>query len=194
MSDPPDSDAALAARSISGDKTAFARLARRHGPRLARTVRALGVRTSDVEDVVQSALLATWRNLADYDPRQSFLAWSGAIAANKARDWRRFAKVRRLWFGASELDAPEAQGAPDDRTGAAAFERHLELKWVRAAIAKLPEAQRVALILVSVTGLTAPEAAATLGISLKAVETRIARARQTLNAGRDERTFSDTPL
>lgn len=182
MTPAPDSDADLVARAVSGDRAAFGVLARRHGARLARTIRALGVRPSDVEDVLQAALIAAWRNLADFDRAQSFPAWSSRIAANKARDWGRHARRRRPWLTASPLDAPEALSAVDAAQPPEGFEDRAELRRVQAAVAALPEKLRVPLVMVTVTDLTQAETAAALGVSLKTVEMRISRARQKLKA------------
>jgi RNA polymerase sigma-70 factor (ECF subfamily) len=175
-----DTDADLVARATLGSQAAFATLARRHGPRLARTVRALGVRPSEVEDVVQTTLISAWRGLSDFDPRRSFLAWISTIAANKARDWWRQHRVRRLWLSAEPLDGQEALAAVDPDSGAEHLDGRAELRRVEIAIRALPENLRTPLVLVAVTGLTQTEAALAMGISVKSVETRIGRARRYL--------------
>lgn len=143
-------------------------------------MRALGVRPSEVEDVVQTTLISAWRGLSDFDQRRSFLAWVSTIAANKARDWWRHHRVRQLWLAAEPLDGREALAAADPHSGADYLNDRAELQRVESAIRALPENLRTPLVLVTVTGLTQPEAAAALGISLKAVETRIGRARRYL--------------
>ena len=57
-----------------------------------------------------------------------------------------------------------------------------QLRRVEAAIAALPARQREVLVLRSIEGLSQAETAEVLGISGKAVETRLARARRTLAA------------
>jgi RNA polymerase sigma-70 factor (ECF subfamily) len=177
-----DSDADLARRSLAGDRRAFGLLARRHGPKLARTVRALGVAPSDVEDVVQNALVAAWRALADYDPARPFLGWCSTIAANKARDWRRHRRVRVPWFEGAPLDRPEAGAVEEPNAGPAVEADRDQLRRVERALQALPPRLSVPLVLVTATGLTQREAAAALGVSPKTVETRIARARLLLTA------------
>lgn len=180
MTSSEDTDAVLVARASLGSQAAFAILARRHGPRLARTVRALGVRPADVEDVVQTAFISAWRGLSDFDPQRSFLAWVSTIAANKARDWWRQHRVRRLWLSAEPLDGQEALAAVDPDSGAEHLDGRAELQRVEIAIRALPENLRTPLVLVAVTGLTQTEAALAMGLSVKSIETRIARARRYL--------------
>ena len=183
-----ETDEALVARSMAGDQAAFSALARRHGPRLARVARAAGVAPSEVEDVVQAAFLAGWRALADFDPARSFVAWLTAIAVNKARDWSRSQRSRRSWFKAEPLDTPEAQTVADLNAGPKHLEEREELRRVRLAVDALEDRQRTALLLVTVGGLTYPEAAETLGLTLKTVQTRVARARRNLEKTLQSRT------
>jgi RNA polymerase sigma factor CnrH len=171
-----DTDASLVTWAAAGDQAAFATLAHRHGPTLAKTVRALGVGHGDVEDTVQLALIACWRNMQQCDPGRSFIAWASVIAANKARDWRRRAGARRRL---SEAYATQRHVEPaSDETDAAVT--RLALNQAIKAIGDLPEHLRVALVLTAVTGLTQTEAAKALGVSAKALEGRVLRARQSL--------------
>lgn len=169
---------ALIARSIAGDHVAFAVLVRRHGPRLARSVRALGVLPGDVEDVVQDAFVAAWRSLASFKLGMSFIAWASVIAANKARDWSR---GRRLAFWRQDAADPgEAATVADPTTTLQALGARDELRSLSRRLALLPYPQRQALVLVTVGGLTHAEAAEALGATSKAIEIRIARARAKL--------------
>lgn len=176
MTSDDDPDAVLVERALKGDRGAFTILARRHGPPMARTARALGVPTSEVEDVVQGALIAAWRSLVDYDPARPFSAWACVIAANKARDWRRHFRVRRLWLQAEPLERQEALNV-EDPWGSPNFEDRDRLRRVARALEQLPEHLKVPLVLISAGGLTQGEAALALGVSQKTIETRIARAR-----------------
>jgi RNA polymerase sigma-70 factor (ECF subfamily) len=177
-----DSDADLARLSLAGDHRAFARLAERHGPRVARLVRALGVAPADVEDVVQSALVSAWRALADYDRGRPFLGWCLAIAANKARDWNRRNQARQRRIGGPGLDHPEALAAVEPGSGPEVEAERDRLRRVAKAVQALPEQLRLPLVLVAVGGLTQREAGVSLGLTQKTVETRIARARGLLQA------------
>ncbi|NQE61437.1 sigma-70 family RNA polymerase sigma factor [Caulobacter sp. RHG1] len=182
MIDAPD-DAALAARAIAGDRSAFVELFRHHGPAVAKLSRAYGAPTSEVEDVVQEVFLSAWRRLADYDRQRPFRAWLFGIALNRVRDMARRRRVRAFFFGASELDENATRievEAPDPEAEA---HHRLALEQVWGRIAHLPDDLRNALVLTAVSGLSYQEAADSLNITIKALEGRIARARKRLAAG-----------
>ena len=154
----PPTDAELAARATAGDDRAYAELVGRHKD-------------------------ALYRLLRRYDPSRPFAAWLRTIAINKARDRARRAAVRRLVFGAARfedsgaLDHAAPERAADDeliaRQQVAALDR---------AIAALPGALKAPLILTALEGYSQHEAAEILGVSIKAIETRVYRARKQLMA------------
>ena len=106
-------------------------------------------------------------------------AWLSRIAINKARDWRHRRAVRRLISAVLPIsdagqiadDTPSAQTVASDRQ---------EFADVAAAIAALPTSLRETLVLRTIEGLSQAEVADTLGVSEKAVEARLARARRKL--------------
>lgn len=181
MTDPSPTDADLVARSIGGDQSAFSLIARQHGPRLAKVVRGMGVSPSEVEDVVQTAFVDAWRALAEFDCDRSLGAWLTVIAANKARDWSRRRKIRLFWLRSGSVDDAEARGVSDPEMTPERAEHHVELMRVQRAIDKLPEGYRTILVVACAGGLKQAEAAEALGISRKALEGRLARARIALN-------------
>lgn len=181
MSVPPD-DAVLVARAIAGERSAFVELFRHHGPSVAKLTRAYGAPSAEIEDIVQEVFVAAWRRLADYDRARPFRAWLFAIALNRVRDLARRRRVRAFFFGAAELDESAtriANEAPDPEDQA---HHRLALEQVSKRLASLPEDLRTALVLTAVTGLSYQDAAASLHITVKALEGRIARARRRLAA------------
>jgi RNA polymerase sigma factor (sigma-70 family) len=89
--------------------------------------------------------------------------------------------VRRFFFGATSLDAP---GAPPISTDVATDDGGVErrLAELDAAVAALHRSLREPLLLTMFEQLSHQEAAQLLGISAKAVEMRIYRAKQQLRA------------
>jgi RNA polymerase sigma-70 factor (ECF subfamily) len=169
----------LAIAAADGDTAAFRRLLSAIMPRMLSVVRGLGVSPSEVEDVAQEASLALWKALDRYDADLPFEVWACVIAANKARDWRRRQAVRRFWSQAKTVE--DAAGIADDAPGpenAAAAKQDLDRLWV--ALAALPDGLRTPLVLTVIAGLSQADAAAALGLSPKAVEARVARARAAL--------------
>ena len=173
----------FARRAAHGDQRAFKVLVDRYGTAVAQAARSFGIPETDVDDVVQETFVAAWKALGDYDENRPFRAWLFGIAMNKMRDLYRFRKVRNFLFGALDLlspDTPEqADSAPGPERETAA---RRELARVTQTLSMLPRDQREAIVLTAMVGLTQPEAAAALGVSLKALEGRITRARGKLAA------------
>jgi RNA polymerase sigma-70 factor (ECF subfamily) len=172
-------DGELAALSLAGRHSAFAEIVHRHKEPLHRLVARIIGDDDEALDIVQEAFVAAYRALASYDMGRPMRAWLSRIAINKARDWRRRRAVRRLIWTILPLDRPSdaTDETPSVETVAGARE---ELNRVAVAIATLPSNLRETLVLRTIEGLSQAETAETLGISEKAVETRLYRARQKL--------------
>jgi len=179
LADQPDGQ--LVALSLAGRQVAFAELVRRYKGGLHRLVARIVGDEDEALDVVQETFVAAHQALANYDAARPLSAWLSRIAINKARDWRRRKAARRFisMFLPLEhvLDAvdetPSAETQTSDRQ---------ELTNLSRALARLPANLRETLILRTVEGLTQAETAQILGVSEKAVETRLYRARQKLTA------------
>ncbi len=173
------SDSELAALALTGRQTAYRELLGRHREAVFRLVRG-SISDSDAAlDVTQEAFIAAFAALKSYDGTRPFKAWVSRIAINKCRDWARRRAVRRFFSFALPLEAAAAiaiETIPADQQLA----DHVELARVRDAITKLPVAIREPLVLRTIEGLTQAETAQVLGISEKAVETRLYRARNKL--------------
>ncbi|MFY9509865.1 MAG: RNA polymerase sigma factor [Rubrivivax sp.] len=176
-----DADEALVLRARRGERAAYDVLVRRHWAALVQTARSFGVPETDVDDVVQDALVAAWRALDDFDPARPFRGWLFAIAMNKMRDLLRFRKVRNFLFGALDIFDEGTAEVPDERAGPdrLAADRQA-LKQVTATLDRLSPPLREALVLTAIVGMSQPEAAQALGVSLKTVEGRVMRARREL--------------
>ena len=169
-SDKAGDDGALIARIARGDPEALGELYDRYG----RTVfgvlyRMLGTPEA-AEEVAQDAFHAVWRRAASYRPdRGSVRTWLLAIARNAAIDWRR-TRGKRLDREAGIDEAAELveETRVDDRVIAS-----LRAERVRAAVASLPEEQRVVLSLAFWSGLSQTEIAARTGAPLGTVKSRV---------------------
>ncbi|MBU1378815.1 MAG: RNA polymerase sigma factor [Alphaproteobacteria bacterium] len=154
---------------------------RRHKAALFRFAQRYTGNADAAYDVVQESFVAAWKALDRYDGRRSFGVWLRSIALNKARDRARRLFVRRLVFGQSDLDSPEARRQADPQVDAEATllarERRQALD---AALAQLPAALKAPLILTYFEGLSQQQAGEVLGLTAKAVEVRVYRARQRL--------------
>jgi RNA polymerase sigma-70 factor (ECF subfamily) len=190
----PD-DAALVLEVAAGSEDALASLYDRH----VDAIYGLAMRLTDdrglAEEVVQETFLALWNRAELYDPSLGTLtAWLRTIARNRTVDRLR-ALGRR-----PKLVPISAAGAEDERDAAtldrllsrgqivggadvgpgpeAAIER-LELRAaVNAALATIPESERVVIELAYKDELTQTEIAERLGWPLGTVKTRTRRALQ----------------
>ena len=177
------SDGELAALALAGRQAAFGELLDRYRSPVFRLVRGNTGDDDVALDVTQETFIAAFAALKSYDGARPFKTWVSRIALNKCRDWARRRAVRRFFSFALPIEA--AENISDDSIPA---DRQLadraELAHVREAIARLPATLREPLILRTVEGHTQAETAGILGISEKAVETRVYRARKALEASR----------
>ena len=172
-------DGELVELCMAGDRHAFAEIVRRHKIQIYRVVVRLVGDEDEALDILQEAFVSAHAALRRYDKARPMRAWLTRIAINKARDWRRRRIVRRLIW--SILPVDHAADTPDDTPSPEiAVSDRRELARVSGAIDRLPANLREVLILRTLEGLSQAEAAEILGISEKAVETRLYRARRTL--------------
>jgi RNA polymerase sigma-70 factor (ECF subfamily) len=158
-------DQQLLAAHCAGDAEAFGELFRRHRDRMW----AVALRTtSDRElaaDAVQDAFISAFRRAGSYRGDAAVTTWLHRIVVNACLD-----RLRRR-RPTSEL--PEQELA-DPRDAHASVETRLD---VRQALDRLPEGQRMALVLVDMHGLSIAEAAAVLEVAEGTVKSRCARGR-----------------
>jgi RNA polymerase sigma-70 factor (ECF subfamily) len=174
-------DAELLARSASGDRRAFDRIVARYGPLALRLAARIAPDRHSAEDIAQEAMVRIWHRAADFDShRARFTTWLYRIVVNLCIDLRR---------RPAPVPLPEDFDAPDP---AAAAEQALEQEECRTALYRamddLTAGQRAALTLVYDEGLSGAEAAQVLGVTTKAVERLLARARAHLR----ERLLTDS--
>lgn len=173
------SDGELAALALAGRQSAFVELLARHRAPVFRLVRGNIGDDDAAVDVTQETFIAAFAALKSYDGTRPFKTWVSRIAINKCRDWARRRAVRRFFSFALPIETAVTiadETIPADRQLA----DRSELARVQDAITKLPMAIRQPLILRTIEGLTQAETAQVLGISEKAVETRLYRARNKL--------------
>ena len=130
----------------------------------------------EAEDVAQEAYLRVYRSLRSFRGDSRFETWLHRIVANTALNYMR-SKSR---FG-DVTDEPDrilrlAESEPD----AAVLDDVPERDELAAALARLPHAQRVAVVLKDVYGFTAGEIAERLGTTEGAVKLRLHRGRRNL--------------
>jgi RNA polymerase sigma factor (sigma-70 family) len=167
-----EEDGALMARVAAGDALAFRALVERHMAMVHGLAwRMLG--PADAEDVVQESFTRLWVNAKGWSPAGGGLGgWLRRVATNLCLD-----RLRKPRMVSDAMLADHADGAPPadaqldaDRRAAA----------VAGAVRALPDRQRAAIVLTYYEGLPNAEAAAILGLGVKAIESLLVRARQAL--------------
>ncbi|QFU09741.1 ECF RNA polymerase sigma factor SigW [Rhodobacteraceae bacterium THAF1] len=177
------SDESLLAAYAAGDMSAAAPLAQRHVPRVLAVAQRMLGDAAEAEDVAQEALLRLWKIAPEWQAgRAKVSTWLYRVAANLCTDRLR---ARRP---SDPLDAANEPAAPDPSVAVRMQDRQRKVA-LEEALAALPERQRLAVILRHIEELPNPDVAATMGISVEAVESLTARGRASLGkilAGRKE--------
>ena len=165
----------------AGDEGAFEQLVERHQRLVIGTVGRMLGSGSDAEDIAQQVFVRVWKNAKRYEPRAKFTTWLLKITRNLV-----FNELRRrsrhpqvpLQSESDEEERPlkdEQAVAPD----ASLLEHELQ-QAVDAAIANLPETQRMAVVLRRYEELSYEEIAEALDQSVSAVKSLLFRARTEL--------------
>lgn len=173
------SDGELAALALAGRQSAYGELMRRHREAVYRLVRGHVGDADAALDVTQQSFIAAFSALGRYDGARPFRVWMARIAINKCHDWTRRRAVRRLFSFALPIDAA-SDVADETATPEGLLSDRQQLQRTMTAIAALPGSLKEPLILRTIEGLSQAETALVLGISEKAVETRVYRARARL--------------
>jgi RNA polymerase sigma-70 factor (ECF subfamily) len=166
-------DAALAARALAGDREAFGGLIERHQASVRRVCRSVTLDEHDADDAAQDAFLSALDRLETFDRRRPFGPWLMRIASNAAIDLLRRRAVRRV----EPLDEAVAGSSRSPVQDA----MHSELRAaLSAALAELPERQRVAVTLFDMEGYAHAEIAEILGVPEGTVRSDVFHARRRL--------------
>ena len=171
------SDDDLVARFRAGDDAPFEEIHRRYRSALtAFSRRMLGATGRDADDVVQDAFLRAYRGLRATDRPMALRPWLYMIVRNRTLD---------------ELRAPQRADAFEDELALASVpaadaadraEQREEMRRLVAEIARLPERQRLALVLREFDGCSHVETARRLRTTVPATKSLIIRARSNLGA------------
>jgi RNA polymerase sigma-70 factor (ECF subfamily) len=178
VSEAPDTERELLLRARGGDAGAFSELAALHTEALVRVAFHVLGNEPDALDATQEALLRGYRHLATFDGRASFLTWLRKITLRCSLD--RIERRKRERTLRREL--PEDDRLPSRESGADEVGRAEERALVRRAIEELPPAQRAAVLLRDVEGLSYEEIADALSIPKGTVMSRIYYGREALKA------------
>jgi RNA polymerase sigma-70 factor, ECF subfamily len=179
-----DGDAALVEALRREDPEAPELLVETYGDRVYRLALRITGSNEDAEEVAQDALWTAARKISTFKGEAAFGSWLYRIAANAA-----YQKLRARKAKAHEIAMDDVLPAFDDagrhfepmadwseRVDEQALQGELR-RVLGAAIDELPADYRTALVMHDVEGLSNPDIAEALGISLPAVKSRVHRSR-----------------
>jgi RNA polymerase sigma-70 factor (ECF subfamily) len=181
-----ETDVDLMQRVRAGDTNAFRELVERHQRAVINVIhRGIGD-AWEAEDLAQRVFVQVYRSAPRYKPSAKFTTWLFTIVRNTVLNEYR----RRSRHAADSLEAMAQPSRPDSvgiqitdpqaaDPGEAMAQRELQDR-ILEAIERLPEQQRVAVILCRYEGLPYEEIAQVLKCSVSAVKSLLHRARQTL--------------
>ena len=168
-------------RLAAGQDTALSDLMERHATPVFHFLCRMVANEDDANDLAQETFVRVFKSRDSFRASEKFSAWLYTIAANLARNhfrWR--SRHPAISIETETGDSEQTLGntlpadSPAPNESALAAER---AGVVRAALAKLPEDMREAIVLCEWEELSMAEAAVILGTTPKAVESRLYRAR-----------------
>jgi RNA polymerase sigma-70 factor, ECF subfamily len=169
-----DASDSLLSAAQAGDRAALERLLAVHRDTVFRYGLRFCKTSEDAEDAVQETLWAATKSIASFRRAAAVTTWLFTIVRNKCH------RLTHRWHADPSLAdvlpyIPESADTPEER---------LLIEQVQLilsnALAKLDAAQREVILLRDVEGLTAPEAAHRLDLTVQALKSRLHRARSQL--------------
>lgn len=162
-------------RAKKGDRAALEEVLAEIAPQVHRFGLRMCKNGHDADDVLQETLLAVTKHLGDFEGRSSLSSWVFTLARTACARRRRGLKNRPPESEEGRPEAPDPAPSPEAR----AADQELR-DAINVALSALPEEHREVILLRDVEGLSAPEAAEALEISVDALKSRLHRAREGL--------------
>lgn len=164
-------EGALFARVAAGDQDAFRIFLEQHLAAVLSFTQRFVRDRAEAEDITQETFSRVWQHAANWqDQGLTPRSWLYRIARNLCID-----TLRQRRVSSHEIDELPGTGTPEQIAS-----EQQQARQLRQAIEQLPEQQRSALCLSVYQGLSQREAAAVLDISVRALESLLARARRSL--------------
>lgn len=168
-----DEDAALMLRVVRRDERAYAALVSAHFPRVYRLCRRTLGDDAEAEDAAQEIFLKLWAQPAAWSPEGArFTTWLYRVTTNACID-----RLRKKIPEPVDTIPDRADESPGPAS--VLYGNQIAAR-VGAALAQLPDRQRLALVLTYYQGLSNKDAADALDVNVDALESLLARARRNL--------------
>lgn len=142
---------------------------------------SLTARSDKADDLVQETLMKAWKHYESFQPGTNMKAWLYTILRNEF-----YSQLRKR-----KREVEDADGFYSSKVAVhAEQDGHLDMADLRIALARLPEDQREAIILVGASGFSYEEAADICSVAVGTIKSRVNRARARLvvllHIGEDE--------
>ncbi|MDK9704064.1 MAG: RNA polymerase sigma factor [Sulfuritalea sp.] len=139
-------------------------------PRLRRYARAMLGDRAAADDLVQDTLERAWSRLFQWRAGSDLRAWLFGIMHNLRVDQLRRPRLATQSIDEDDFDVPTRPTQTDE----------LELRDIESALNHLPDEQREVLLLVALEEMRYADIAATLGVPIGTVMSRLSRGRERL--------------
>ena len=156
-------------------------------PLVWRTMRRLGLREADAEDLAQEVFVVIHRKLPEFEGRSKLTTWVYGICVRVAADHRRRAHVRRETLADAE---PEPAVAPAQGEALARGEARALLDTV---LQELDDDKRAVFVLYEIEELPMAEVAVALNTPLQTAYSRLHAARKLVTESIARRTAGGAP-
>ena len=174
----------LVSMAKSGDVNAFVELIKRHADKVFQATYRVTRNRQDTEDALQESFLRAFIHMKGFQERSSFSTWLTRIAINSAL------MILRKKRSSSEISIDRTDGSAGDfetweprspwEDPESRYVRRERHELLRQAIQQLPPVSRDVIELLQAKECSNQEIAQSLGISVPAVKSRLARARKAL--------------
>ncbi len=167
----------LVSRARHGDREALEAVLATLAPSVHRFGMRMCKNAHDADDVLQDTLISIATHLGEFEGRSSLSSWVFALTRSACTRRRRGLKNRPHVSDDAIADRPDHAPTPEAR----AAEEELSSA-LSSALDGLSDDYREVILLRDIEGLSAPEAASSLKISVDALKSRLHRAREALRA------------
>lgn len=179
-----DIDQALVERVQKGDRRAFDLLVGKYQHKIMAVISRYIRNPDEVQDVAQDTFVRAWRALPRFRGDSAFFTWLYRIAINTAKN-QLVAKSRRPPDTDIDIDdaqfIPDADGLRDADTPLGNLLSEEIADTVQAALNKLPDEMRTAVMLRELDGLSYEEIAEVMDCPVGTVRSRIFRGREAID-------------
>ena len=153
----------------------FSTLFEEHVDYVCHSLRRLGVREADIDDLAQEVFVTVHGRLADYDSSRPLRPWLFSFVCRLAANYRRLKRHRSELLSQNEQESPAVSS---EKAGAAVEARQALL----IALQQLPFKRQVPFIMHDLDGMTAAEIADALHLPVDTVYSQIRVARKEMRA------------